>query len=428
LNGEPFLEIPPMHWWISAATFKAFGESVATAKLPSALAAIAAVLCAFGMARAFGLSNLASFLCAMMLATAPEFWIIGRRCIMDMTMCAFAALAFMAFAYFAKEGQPLAKRTGWLVVFWAGLAGALLSKGMIGLGIPCSGIFVWLIFKREKSFAVWAGLFGAAALALVPAGAWLYELYHADGLHAVKTVVWTNNVGRFTGGHAEHVEPFSYYFAKFPSQFLPWTILLAGAIALLVMQKIEGATKSCAIYGLICLGVPFAILCVAAGKRSIYLLPLYPVAALLAACAADWGIKQLREDWRPRMRFAALGLFAVYAVALLIADVAIHPAASKYNSVTPAFARCAELIDSGRRMAICSNQERILGSSVFYLGRRFQVIADPDEMKEFLAADPKAFAIADDGSFNDLDGEVHEIARFKTGRDSFISLFDMSKP
>ena len=425
LNGKPFLEIPPMHWWISAATFKVLGEGTASAKLPSAMAAIAAVLCVFWLARFAGLSNFASFICAMMLATAPEFWIIGRRCIMDMTMCAFVALAFLSFLAFANSEGNGWRRWLWLGGFWLGLSGALLSKGIIGFGIPCAGIFFWLLFRKCRSFVVWGGLFGAAAFAMLPLCAWLLELYSADGLHAVKTLAWTNNIGRFLGSQNEHVEPVYYYFAKFPAQFLPWTVLFAISAYLLFSGRLKAEHKDGALFGAFCLAVPFLVLCCAAGKRSIYLLPLYPVAALFSAFAVDWLLERVRLNWRPQIKEGLIVFFLIYAVSLVVADAFIHHSAFKQNSYEPIFAKCSQMIDSGRRMVIHSEQERILGASVFFLGRRFQASSDPEVTKDILSSDPKAFAIADDGAFEALGGGVRLIEKFKIGKDSYMAIFDM---
>src|ERR1700680_3156077 len=37
LNGRPFLEKPPLYWWVQVAGFHVFGVSDATARMPSAL-------------------------------------------------------------------------------------------------------------------------------------------------------------------------------------------------------------------------------------------------------------------------------------------------------------------------------------------------------------------------------------------------------
>ena len=43
-EGGPFLQKPPLTWWILAASYKLLGVSVFAARLPSAIAALATVL------------------------------------------------------------------------------------------------------------------------------------------------------------------------------------------------------------------------------------------------------------------------------------------------------------------------------------------------------------------------------------------------
>ncbi len=40
LNGDPFLEKPPLYFWIGSTIFKLLGENSYAARLPSAIAAI----------------------------------------------------------------------------------------------------------------------------------------------------------------------------------------------------------------------------------------------------------------------------------------------------------------------------------------------------------------------------------------------------
>ena len=49
LNGEPFLEKPPLYFWAVSTTFNLLGENTYTARLPSALAAICGVPSSFSL-------------------------------------------------------------------------------------------------------------------------------------------------------------------------------------------------------------------------------------------------------------------------------------------------------------------------------------------------------------------------------------------
>src|SRR6516162_1407312 len=52
LAGVPFLEKPPLSYWMSAATITAFGDSAGAARLPNLLYAVIGALAVFALARA----------------------------------------------------------------------------------------------------------------------------------------------------------------------------------------------------------------------------------------------------------------------------------------------------------------------------------------------------------------------------------------
>ncbi len=425
LNGDPFLELPPLYWWSSAGLFRVFGESTAVAKLPSALSALAGVLIAFWLARSFGLSNLTAFVCSMILATSPEYWVIGRRCIMDMLLCACIAFSILAFVKFADWTGGGRGRWLWLALFWLGLSGAVMTKGVVGLGIPCSGLFVWLLVRRERSLLIWAGLFSSALLSLLPCLLWLAALWQAEGPSAVKTLAWTNNLGRFTGGHAEHVEPFHYYFRQFPAQFMPWTILAAASAFLLFKGLLKEGSRKAAVFGALAVAVPFAILCVAAGKRAIYLVPLYPAAALFAAVSAEWLFERLKGRER-LLRASLTGVFAVYALSMLAADAFIIPAVNKEKSYEPLFKKCGALVAEGGSLVLLNPLERISGGAVFYLGGRFKTCRTVEELAAETERNPKVFSIAAEDDLGRIKG-AQLIERFPAGKRGAYVVFSLKK-
>src|SRR4051812_26934037 len=54
LGGQPFLEKPPLYWWVQVAGYRLLGVRDWTARLPSALFAVAGLLAAYGLGRRVG--------------------------------------------------------------------------------------------------------------------------------------------------------------------------------------------------------------------------------------------------------------------------------------------------------------------------------------------------------------------------------------
>ena len=290
LNNRPFLEKPPLYFWADALSMQLFGRTDFAAKLPSALAAFLGVLSLFALARGLGMSGFGAFLSVVFLSTAAQYWTYGRKCMIDIFLAVFIAFAMWAFWELCQSKK--AKNTSlWFIFFILTLGGAIFSKGLIGLALPCSGLFFYLAindFYIEKKINLkrWGFLFSGAALSFIPVALWVWALYEKSGYGAVHTVVWTNNFGRFTGSHAEHVESFWYYAPKLLEQLQPWTILLPFALWFNI-RKVWKEKDNKALFMLCWLIIPYFLLMLSAGKRQVYALPLYAAEILLIANMLD---------------------------------------------------------------------------------------------------------------------------------------------
>lgn len=287
LNGSPFLETPPLFLWLESFSIITFGRTPFAVKLPAAIAGMIGVIGVFLLARRMGYSNFTALLSGILLATSARYWNNSRKCMTDILLCAFIILVMLTFYCFANS-NAWRQRNWWFLFFAIALGGAILTKSLVGLAIPCAALGCWLAFddviiKKKISWINWSGLFIGVILSFIPFCLWLIALYNSSGYDAVYTVVWTNNFGRFLGSHSEHVEPFYYYLLKFPEQFQPWTIFLLVAFCF-YFSKIQQTVKNSQLLFILCwLIVPFLLLTVAAGKRQVYLLPLFGAMALLTA-------------------------------------------------------------------------------------------------------------------------------------------------
>ena len=70
LNFVPYLEKPPLFYWLNTAAFEAFGLSEFSARLSTALAAIAGVGCVYGIGRDLSGPPDSSLAAAAILATS----------------------------------------------------------------------------------------------------------------------------------------------------------------------------------------------------------------------------------------------------------------------------------------------------------------------------------------------------------------------
>lgn len=290
LNNIPFLEKPPLYFWADALSMQIFGRNAFAAKLPSAIAAFLGVMSLFSLARGLGMSAFGALLSVVFLSTAAQYWNYGRKCMIDIFLAVFIAFSMWAF-WELCQSKKTKNTILWFIFFTLMLGGAIFSKALIGLAIPCSALFFYLAlndFYIEKKFNLkhWIYLFSGAAFSFIPVAIWLWTLYEKSGSEAVNTVVWTNNIGRFSGEHKQHIEPFWYYFPKMLEQLQPWTVLLPFALWFNI-RKFWKEKDNKALFMLCWLIIPYLLLMVSAGKRQVYVLPLYAAEILLIANMLD---------------------------------------------------------------------------------------------------------------------------------------------
>jgi 4-amino-4-deoxy-L-arabinose transferase-like glycosyltransferase len=334
LDGEPFLEKPPLFYWLVVTAYRAAGgPSEAAARVVPAIAGFLCLFVTWGMARRlFG--DGPALLAALVLLTGFESFWIARRTLIDMPM----TLAILV-ACDALHRMITAERRappGWIAVAAAALATALLFKGVVGAAIPGLAVAGWLLWRLDPA-PIWRrGLLAAGIAAVVPVALWVKALDARLGAAAVREFVLVNNVHRFTGGAAKgHDNPFWYYLPAVVTDFFPWSILLPFALVAAARVALRTAPWTPAASDgeereraglrdlLVWFLLPLAVLSVASTKRGLYLLPIYPAAAMLCAWWLACG--------RPGRIGRRAGVLAAAAAAIaMLAALALagHPGAA----------------------------------------------------------------------------------------------------
>ena len=153
LNGEPFLEYPPLFYWLQAIGFSLFGINDFAAAVPAALAAFGGVLTLFALGRRLGFSGIGAFLSCVLLLTCAQYLSNARSCRVDMLL-AFAVLLAVYGFYAMLTERNGAKRFGFWCVGTAGLAAGILTKGLVGAALPAVALGGFLVLRDilERKF------------------------------------------------------------------------------------------------------------------------------------------------------------------------------------------------------------------------------------------------------------------------------------
>lgn len=323
LAGEPFVEKPPLYYIVGALAIKTFSGLIRTTwalRLTSAVWGLMTIGCVFMLVRRlFGKNQ--GVLAALILATMPGFVNITHWLLVDNALLFFTAAAMWLFA----EAYT-AKREYCLIPAGAMLAGAFLSKGFIGLAIVFPGwlgLFIpWLtqtwpnrtknILRKTIILHIAAG----ATLAILCA-IWMIAFRQTAGEDLWEEWFWTNHFGRFRGkaAHLGHARGPFYYIPNIIMFTLPWLACIAAGVVAgwktLRRSKFKNPALLCALLW----GIGgIVMLSLSVTKRGIYLGPLLPAFAMLAAVGINSVYRRTTE-----ISMTIWSILCVTALAILAA-------------------------------------------------------------------------------------------------------------
>ncbi|WP_186407676.1 ArnT family glycosyltransferase [Candidatus Accumulibacter aalborgensis] len=307
LNDLKYFEKPALQYWATAIGFKIFGESEWTARLwPALTGFLSIVLAGWTGQRLWGPP--AGHLAAAILASSLLFAVMGHLLTLDMGLSFFLQVAWTGFLFAQQEDSRTGRR--WMLVAWAGLALAVLSKGIVALVLIGAALVGYTALNRDLS--PWKRLSPLAGLALflTIAVPWFAAVSLANPEFPHFFFVH-EHVERFLTTAHRRDEPSWYFVAVYALGALPWSLLLLHALARAWGQRGQpgAGTFSPQRFLLLWILGTFAFFSVSGSKMAPYLLPIFPALALL-------GGRHIAELSR-RTWLLHLGLLAVLSCAAL---------------------------------------------------------------------------------------------------------------
>ena len=307
-NGETRFDKPPLTYWLIGLFFQIFGVNEWTARIPSALAAIAVVGLGFYTLRCFGFSRpnesqtsekklwISAIIGATIIALNP-FWIAwGRTGVSDMFLSSGIALAllsfFLGYSYSETTSQQylgLSVGRWWYIGYWVFMALGVLAKGPVALVLPGLTVIVFLLYVGRFIEVVketpWLLGIGSFLLISVP---WFILVTLAHGKEYIETFFGLHNVQRFTSVVSRHPGAWYYYFPVVIVGLLPWSIYFPLALAKLKIWQRKKWVKSSRVthLGVFCVCwffVVFVFFSSSVTKLAGYVLPLIPAEAIIIA-------------------------------------------------------------------------------------------------------------------------------------------------
>jgi 4-amino-4-deoxy-L-arabinose transferase-like glycosyltransferase len=331
LQGEIYTNKPPLYLWMAALLSMATGGvSEWAARVPSALAAIGSVLLVYGLGRRWW-GERSGWISALVLMTAGHFLLRGRWASTDMSLGFFFLLSMVLLAACLGLGRGNHIHLGAGRWFFVAAALATLTKGPVGIVLPIGILVIFLVLERRAGDLLRFPWMSGVALFVLIVAPW-YVLYGLEaGGGRLGVVLIKENVARYLNAW-NNVQPFYYYLHRFPLSFLPWSLFFPAVIVALVRRWRAGAAAPLR-FLTVWFAVVFLFFSISSGKRTVYLLPLFPAAALLVGWFLDRGWESLGRTAASWVRATVAGL-----AGLLLVGAAALPvlASTRLNEALPA--------------------------------------------------------------------------------------------
>ncbi len=287
-NGKPYLDKPPLIFWVTALFFKLFGVSNLTYRLPSVVFSILTIYSTYKFSRLYYSKNIA-IKSALILSSCQAFYIMNGDVKTDIYM-----IGPMMFSIWQFSDYLMNKRWSNIILGSVGIAFSMMGKGPLGLVIPYCVITADILFKNKLKMKFDIKLLIALMIIiglLIPMSYGLYTQFGAEGL---KFFYWKQSFGRITGSSSMSNDTGPFYLLNvFLYSFMPWTLIFSFAFIERLKEIINGSNDENQFELISILGFIFPLLMLSMSNFKLphYIYCVCPFASILTASKINNWIK-----------------------------------------------------------------------------------------------------------------------------------------
>lgn len=308
-NGAPYSHKPPFLFWLMQASWLAFGVQGFTARMIAPLFGLGSIWLSMRLAARLWPDRPALPGHMPYLLLGMPIWALYASLTMFDTLVAFFALL----GWLALLNAAHSNKLAWWLGFGLAIGLGLLSKGPVALIFLLWPALLtpWWLPDWQYSWRNWyARVFAALMLGTVVILAWAIPAALAGGSDYSKALFWGQTAGRIHHAFA-HQHPFYWYALFLPVLLAPWSL---SPPLYRIGYRIGGALfRESGMRFCISIFLPaFITLSLVSGKQIHYLLPLFPVIALLLARMAEQaGRGEILNRWLPALVYVVLAVLCL---------------------------------------------------------------------------------------------------------------------
>lgn len=272
LNGELYLTKPPLLYWLSSSLGFIWGVNEWTLRLPSALAAIAVLIMVYRYALQQSGKWAALFAVQLLIANL-SFAMRGRRGEIEMLLTALCVGSLLsALQYIQSQSSK-----NWIILSYFLLALALMTKGPLVILLVTLPLLIAAIYSKNPHIKA-VLLSGRGWLIFLVVGlTWYVIVSWQLGFDIWATIAKRDMLDKM---QSESAKPILSYLAWIAVDFMLLIGLFLVGVKEFFKQQFQQSRQLVLLAATI---LPLIIFSLFSNKHAKYLLPIYPLIAILLA-------------------------------------------------------------------------------------------------------------------------------------------------
>jgi 4-amino-4-deoxy-L-arabinose transferase-like glycosyltransferase len=355
LQGQPYLDKPPLFYWLVMGSYTLFGAHEWSARLIPALAIHGCVLLTYFLGRR-SLGERSAWWGALALALSPAFVGMGRLLVLDGVLAFFVTLSIFC-CFEAVRGRHLRRRWWLLAALACGMG--VLTKGPVALLLLVPPVWLYRRLNASGARITWQARLEFLGVTLLACAPWYVAMcFRLPGFAGY--FFWEHNVVRFTTPF-DHGRPIWFYGPILLAGLLPGSLLLRPFLRFLGTGHADVSRHRPVALGFMLLAGGWCVLffSLSGCKLPTYILPSFPFLAL----ALGHFLAHSRWDRSPATTLVTAAMLGL----MVTAHFAVIPWAAYQRSPMNRPEEVAALCRDRRVPVIC--YPRPIDSVAFYLGR-----------------------------------------------------------
>ena len=371
LQGQPYLDKPPLFYWLVMLAYAGFGYHDWTARLIPALALHGSVLLTFLLGRRL-VGGRAAMWGAMLLAVSPGFFGMGRLLLLDGLLTFWVTLGLFSI-FLAQTGLRLHR--GWWLLAALACGLGVLTKGPVALVLVLVPLWVHRRLTPGRSPIPRRDMLTFAVVVLAVSLPW-YIAVCCRLPEFAQHFLWEHNVMRFAQPF-DHVRPVWFYLPVMLAGMLPVALLTPALVRFALSGRRALTRRRSPELGYLLLAGGWCVLffSLSGCKLPTYVLPAFGPVCLAAGCVV------VARRWHQSRVLPAL--FAGCGLLLAIGHYALVPWYAWQHSPLNGPGELLEQCRDKNTPVVCFS--RSVDSVAYHVGRSDFVSFRSKQRRELLA-------------------------------------------